>query len=437
MPASAARQWINLTALAVVLLTLVALKAAQWADPLKGLLILLVAMALPIIGLEAWCTRHSGAGAVGPQARRRDDPDRPARVAIKLVGLLATYAAIGFAYWLLPLYRDGQAVVLITFVQMIAPPAVLVAPLYVWVADRRLGEPRDGCYMAGLAALGRWPEVNRDILRQYALGWLVKAFFLPIMIASAHEDLRWFLALDIGGFLRGYDFGWYEFAYRFLYFIEVFWAAAGYLMTLRLVGGHIRSAEPTLLGWVVCLACYAPFWGLLSRSYFAYDAGYPWGLWLADAPVVKHVWGVAILLLLAVYAWSTIAFGIRFSNLTHRGILTNGPYRWTKHPAYISKNLTWWLIAVPFAAQGGTAEALRQCLMLLGVNAIYFMRARTEERHLARDPDYRAYAAWIAEHGLFARARRLLAEMLGRRMAVGSPAEVREVSFVPSRRREG
>ena len=30
--------------------------------------------------------------------------------------------------------------------------------------------------------------------------------------------------------------------------------------------------------------------------------------------------------LTAIYAWATVAFGFRFSNLTHRGILTHGPY---------------------------------------------------------------------------------------------------------------
>ena len=29
--------------------------------------------------------------------------------------------------------------------------------------------------------------------------------------------------------------------------------------------------------------------------------------------------------------------------------------------------------------------------MLLGVNAIYYMRAKTEERHLCRDETYRQY----------------------------------------------
>jgi len=41
------------------------------------------------------------------------------------------------------------------------------------------------------------------------------------------------------------------------------------------------------------------------------------------------------------------------------------------------------------------------------VNLLYFMRAKTEERHLMNDPDYRAYAEWIEKNGLFARIGRV------------------------------
>ena len=108
-----------------------------------------------------------------------------------------------------------------------------------------------------------------------------------------------------------------------------------------------------------------------------------------------------ILILIGIYVWATIPFGIRFSNLTNRGIFTNGPYRYTKHPAYVSKNISWWLISMPYYSLDGTPEAIRHCLLLLCVNLIYFLRARTEERHLSKDPDYIAYAEYIEKHGIF------------------------------------
>lgn len=46
--------------------------------------------------------------------------------------------------------------------------------------------------------------------------------------------------------------------------------------------------------------------------------------------------------------------------------------------------------------------------MLIVSNAIYVARAITEERHLARDPLYRAYQEYIRQHGLLARLARLL-----------------------------
>lgn len=116
---------------------------------------------------------------------------------------------------------------------------------------------------------------------------------------------------------------------------------------------------------------------------------------------------MAILALTGVYTWATVVFGPRFSNLTNRGIITSGPFRWTKHPAYISKNLSWWLIAVPFVSQQGAGAAALNCLALLGVNAIYWIRAKTEERHLMQDPVYQEYAAWVAANGWWAKCRRV------------------------------
>jgi protein-S-isoprenylcysteine O-methyltransferase Ste14 len=183
--------------------------------------------------------------------------------------------------------------------------------------------------------------------------------------------------------------------------------SVGYLATLRLTDTHIRSTEPTLLGWVVALACYQPFWGFVSGQYLPYRTGYDWQQWLAHSAVFYVLWGGVILLLTAVYLWATLSFAARFSNLTHRGIITNGPYRFSKHPAYVAKNLSWWLIAVPFLAQGGIGDGLLRCLMLLGMNLIYWLRARTEERHLSQDPVYVQYAMWMEDHGWLRHVTRL------------------------------
>jgi protein-S-isoprenylcysteine O-methyltransferase Ste14 len=51
-----------------------------------------------------------------------------------------------------------------------------------------------------------------------------------------------------------------------------------------------------------------------------------------------RAWGVAILLLQAVFSWCTVCFGLRYSNLSYRGVIVDwGPYAVLKHPAYASK----------------------------------------------------------------------------------------------------
>jgi protein-S-isoprenylcysteine O-methyltransferase Ste14 len=94
--------------------------------------------------------------------------------------------------------------------------------------------------------------------------------------------------------------------------------------------------------------------------------------------------------------------GPRFSNLTYRGTVSTGPYRLMKHPAYVSKVVSYWLITVPFVPIQGWAFALQQCLMLSISCSIYYFRAKFEERHLLQFGEYKAYAA-----GAIARSARL------------------------------
>ena len=104
---------------------------------------------------------------------------------------------------------------------------------------------------------------------------------------------------------------------------------------------------------------------------------------------------------------ATISAGIRFSNLTYRGLWNTGPYRWTKHPAYVFKCVSWWLIYVPFLVHSG-ADAVKCTLLLVCVDVIYYWRAKTEERHLSHYPEYVAYALEMNERSIFRWAARLL-----------------------------
>jgi len=49
---------------------------------------------------------------------------------------------------------------------------------------------------------------------------------------------------------------------------------------------------------------------------------------------------------------------------------------------------------------GTIGEAVRRCILLTSLNLIYYLRAKTEERHLSLDPVYVQYADWIDRFGL-------------------------------------
>jgi protein-S-isoprenylcysteine O-methyltransferase Ste14 len=339
------------------------------------------------------------------KVQRRSLANTPApgnwpRVVVKAIGLAGSVLFVALLYRLFPEYHDGDAFYgnYYSALKVLLPPwAVLALPYLYWV-DRRMPEPRDGLWQLGQLLLGRWRGVSLPLVGQHLLGWLVKGFFLPLMFTYFCDNLNKLLHYDLK-LLHSFQ-GLYDWAYFFMYFIDVALVSMTYLMALKATDTQIRSTEPSLFGWVIALLCYQPFWSLISRQYIDYDTGESWGAWLGGTPWLYDLWACLILLLVAVYVWATISFGGRFSNLTHRGIITNGPYRYTKHPAYLAKNLSWWLISTPFILTGGIEATLRRCLLLGLLNLIYFLRAKTEERHLSLDPVYRRYAEWIDAHGL-------------------------------------
>lgn len=88
-----------------------------------------------------------------------------------------------------------------------------------------------------------------------------------------------------------------------------------------------------------------------------------------------------------------------------QGVITNGPYAWMRHPAYLCKNLSWWMIAVPWSMHDGASMAFKRCVRLAMINLIYYARAMTEEAHLLRDQAYvDYYNALQRRYGLPARA---------------------------------
>lgn len=341
--------------------------------------------------LELCRHNHEVAGETEARGRRLTR-------ALGAVYVLALFAA---SIWV-QLSLGGAQAAAVSDVALLLGPGLALWSAWAVLAPIRSSQPDSLEVLAiTLREAFRKRRVDRAIAR-CLLGWCVKAFFLPLMLGWVHDWLSLLYRHDWGTWP-----GVFAAAMALLYSLDVLFATVGYLSTHRAIGAQIRSVDITWLGWLSALVCYPPLSAVVLRKWLDYSDGVDWVQWLAGSPIISFLWGGAIVLLTGIYTWSTVVFGPRFSNLTHRGIITSGPYRWTKHPAYISKNLSWWLIAVPFISSQGCGEALANCLALLGVNAIYLLRAKTEERHLKFDPVYRQYTAWIDENGLFARFGRL------------------------------
>jgi len=401
-PPSCANGWVAMSGLAGFLLSLILMYGSN-LSPVHRSFIALAAAVLPMVLLDLFVLRvhrRPSTGLVWPRAQMAGPMDRSSvkRVLVKLIGLAGTIAAIGICYWLFPVYQERFYWPYWTALREAGPWLAAATVPYFFFVDRRMADPHDGYWQAGMAVLGRFEQVNGALLRQHALGWIIKGYFLPLMFVYLTNIIGAVVNSEFlggqGGFLPFYRLIWdTSFA------VDLVFGTLGYCLTLRLTDSQIRSSDPTFLGWAVAVACYQPFSNLLFHRYLEYQDDLSWTAWLADIPALQVLWGSVILALIGMYTWTTVVFGCRFSNLTHRGILTHGPFRLTKHPAYLSKNLAWWLIAVPFIPTAGFDEAIRDCLLLIGVNVIYFLRARTEERHLSRDPVYVAYALWIEQRG--------------------------------------
>jgi protein-S-isoprenylcysteine O-methyltransferase Ste14 len=348
---------------------------------------------------------------------------------IKIAGLWGTWAiiaclyALGRWYWAPP-YDFSMWV----FGYALVPLIILSVPYVIWL-DRVMIQPRDGSWHFGAWISGR-DDWDREEIFHHLRAWAVKGFFLAFMIsilpggfhnlvnanfAEVMTNPVWLATTLITG----------------MFVIDVQLATVGYLLTLKPLDAHIRTANPYLAGWVAALACYPPFIlvnnGRLIDYSVATHGDENWSFLFAGNEPMLWLWGAALVLLTAIYAWATMAFGLRFSNLTHRGILTHGPYAITKHPAYLSKNSFWWLATLPFIVDNGSlTEAVRNTVMLGLVSAIYYWRARTEEKHLMADPDYAAYADWMERNAavprFFAKLRGLAGNRLRKQPQV-QPAE--------------
>ncbi len=353
---------------------------------------------------------------------------------VKLAGLWFTWGIIAaiygvFRFWWTTQYANFPFAMDL-FEAAAIPLVIFSVPYVIWL-DRFLVNQREGAWHLGawIAGLDGW---DSEEIFHHLRAWAVKGFFLAFMISIVPGGFHGLVNMDFADVTQNPV--WLANALiTTMFVVDVQFATVGYLLTMKPLDAHIRTANPYMSGWVAALICYPPFILMNSGGPLDYHvATSDWAHWFAGYEWLLYIWGGILVFLTGIYAWATVAFGLRFSNLTHRGILTHGPYAWTKHPAYLSKNAYWWLATMPFLVTSGSGwDALRNTMILLAVSGVYYWRARTEEKHLLADRDYKDYAEWMDRNAAIPRFFQWLKGFAGNRL-YGNRPKVDEGAVQPA-----
>lgn len=282
--------------------------------------------------------------------------------------------------------------------------SVLLCAFYFTEAAPR--ESKSVCALRALACVLMHPArtFSEGLAGHDRLGLLtmaVKVFFAPLMALSLFglaTDIAangTYLATNLSAiqmdFLATFNSHGFRFLFDAIVFLDVLAFTIGYLVEHPALKNEIRSVDPTWLGWAVTMVCYPPLNNLTAYVLGGGVDEFP----KFNEPALHLTVNFAILILMAVYTSASVALNFKGSNLTHRGIVCRGPYRFVRHPAYAAKNMAWWLGTLP-AIGVAWGHSIWSTLLVLGSSAawtaVYMLRALTEEDHLKGvDGEYAAY----------------------------------------------
>jgi protein-S-isoprenylcysteine O-methyltransferase Ste14 len=259
----------------------------------------------------------------------------------------------------------------------------LAGPLYFYDQRGRFLVSNDK-YQALLVFLGQlflrpwgFQMAWSPLIRLGLLTVLLKFFFTPYMASWGINNF-----LNLWEAAHPSQWGFRELTRALIelcLFVDIITFSFGYLIESRRLHSEIRSVDPHWLGWLVCLWCYPPF---NSFSFLPFDVAF-FPIKMETGENAGLFFNGCEVVLWSVFAWASLSLGFKASNLTSRGVVNRGPYRWLRHPAYAAKLSIWWIQGVVF---GEFTVGI-----LLAFTAIYGLRAWTEERHLSLDSDYHLY----------------------------------------------
>lgn len=370
-------------------ISLYLIKIFQFTRPLDAAVFSIVMTAIPMIVMTFASSQVHLQPDYGFQFSHKNKVD-PVIVFKKTFALFFIWVLIISSYLLIPEYQKEMYLPFGRLLYRLIPILIISAFPYFYLCERYQKSTNSPDSYLHLAQILLFKEkIQWRLLSQLALGWIVKAFFFPLMFVALVSKMDFYILNEM--ILHSEPRLIYQFFYELFFAIDIIFVTIGYALTFKIFHSHIRSTESTFIGWFFAIICYMPFWPMLDKWYFHYYMeAPPWWIWLKDSSW-QIPWMLMIVFSLGIYTFATVSFGIRFSNLTNRGIITHGPYRWLKHPAYVSKCFAWLLISVPFTYYPQYSSPWVRTSALVVLWGIYFVRAKTEEHHLKSDPHYVQY----------------------------------------------
>ncbi len=173
---------------------------------------------------------------------RAHDETREISIA-KLAGLWATWCIIAALYCLCRWYWDGQYLFAMRMLAWAAPVMFVASVPYIFWIDRRLTEPKDGAYMFGAWLTNADDTIDREKIIGHFRSWAVKGFFTAFMISIVPGN--WYNVLQLANAeMFGNPITLAMFLIILLFLIDVTLATVGYILTMRPLDAHIRSANP-------------------------------------------------------------------------------------------------------------------------------------------------------------------------------------------------
>lgn len=267
---------------------------------------------------------------------------------------------------------------------------------YVYFVDRRLLDPEDEYANIG-RMLSKKSAIDKKIVKSFALKTLVKIVFIPYMYSVFLINLTILLNTPWQFNPNAISLLLFNFGISIDVLIGIF----GYLFSSAIINNQVIDTDSNFLGWLFALLCYPPLLWIMRQANEQQDS-LVWYQIIPQDTILYWILFTVINITWIVHWLATFEFGMTFSNLSYRRLIYQGAYRYTKHPAYISKNLYWWLYTLPFMGVVALSpEWWKNILGLTFVSLIYYGRAKSEERHLMKFPEYRQYSEEINKRGIF------------------------------------